>query len=65
METNESTWTQKARNLWWPIARRQSDRVKMYIKVPPSLVIKAFNLGNVFVQTWPMSQSFGWLNCGL
>jgi hypothetical protein len=26
----------------------------MYIKVPRSLVIKAFNLGNVFVQTWPM-----------
>ena len=61
METNESTWTQKARNLWWPIACRQSDRVQMYIKVPRSLVIKAFNLGNVFVQTWPMSQSFGWL----
>ena len=58
METNESTWTQKAKNLWWPTACRQSDRVKMYIKVPRSLVIKAFNLGNVFVQTWPMSQSF-------
>ena len=65
METNESTWTQKARNLWWPIACQQSDRVKMYIKVPRSLVIKAFNLGNVFVQTWPMSQSFDLLICGL
>ena len=58
METNESSWTLKARNLWWPIACRQSDRVQMYNKVPRSLIIKAFNSSNVFVQTWPMSQSF-------
>ena len=58
METNESIWTLKARNLWWPIACRQSDRVQMHNKVPRSLIIKAFNSGNVFVQTWPMSQSF-------
>ena len=58
METNESIWTLKAINLWWPIACRQSDRVQMYNKGPRSLSTKAFNSGNVFVQTWPMSQSF-------
>ena len=65
METNESTWTQKARNLWWPIACRQSDRVQMYSKVPRSLVIEAFNSGNVSVLAWSMSQSLGWLDCDL
>ena len=65
METNESIWILKARNLWWPIACRQSDRVQMYSKVSRSLVIKALNSGNVFVQTWPMSQSFDLLICDL
>ena len=65
METNESIWTLKARHLWWPIACRQSDCVQMYSKVPRSLIIKAFNSGNVFVKTWLMSQSFDLLICGL
>ena len=65
METNESIWTLKARHLWWPIACRQSDCVQMYSKVPCSLIIKAFNSGNVFVKTWLMSQSFDLLICGL
>ena len=65
MKTNESIWTLKARHLWWPIACRQSDCVQMYIKVPRSLIIKAFNSGNVFVKTWLMSQSFDLLICGL